>query len=85
MLESATKRLNDKLEGQISQGNIKGNIFDEILRINKEMTQRLALKIDLRTENMVAAEESDDEEKNEYMNEPGDSTSKFSKKDMIAK
>lgn len=60
MIENATKRLVDKLEQQIGNNGIKGNIFDEIKRINSEMTQRMSMKIDLRRENMVVESDASD-------------------------
>lgn len=59
MIENETKLLVDKLESQIGQGGIKGNIFEEIKRINNEMTRRLNLKINLRKENMVVDSDED--------------------------
>ena len=60
MVNGASDRLMDKLEEQIGQGGIKGNIFDEIKNINKELTARMAMKIDLRRENMVVESDDDD-------------------------
>ena len=61
MIDNETKRLVEKLESQIGGGGIKGNIFDEIKRINDEMTKRLEMKIDLRKENMVIYSDDEDE------------------------
>ena len=51
------------LKKQILDANTEtyGNIFEQIIRINEEMTKKLGIRIDLRKSNMINENEGNDD------------------------